>query len=474
MFWGFLRTTSLRLCIGKRVDYAVCALLGTLPILVAFLIHAGLSGEVAADSLLKHICPQATGIKGYFQCPNWMMFPLALPLGLWVLRWMSQRLSAVRDPNGSSHPLVQLLPEAGRNPLRQRLRDIALDGRLLLGAFSVATICMVVDLKEQEAVYWKVFSRGKTSITTCPRQIDWTYYCLSKQPTQPGYVSPQKDLALIGVAYLCQYLIITFAFFVTFLITAHNYVYLRTVFRRSAAKSEDPDLFFGISFDDDNKRCFGLKAMHVPFNAQLIFLSISAAFILISRFAIVGPLSPDVTTAIADTFLAPRKGYRDFTTAVAKIPLDKLFPTTGQIMLAIGWIFCFSAVMMPVFLKFLPLVNKQIWSGGINEFLLEFLKDTNPYAKDPMPPDLSDALAKKFAQNSFWPTGDRRARLLFYLAFFALLLILFPVLPDGPYHLFLLGYLLFLVVLAVTFTTLLFYALRVGLSHVDERLTSTK
>lgn len=398
-----------------------------------------------------------------------MMMPLALPLALWLVRWMCNHLCALRHPYRQAHPLVQLLPQAGRKIVRSRLIKIALDGRILLGALALATLCMIVDMKPLGVIYGKTFLEMSLEKSDCPSEIDWTVYTFSQQPRQTGYVSPVKNFGLVLIAYPDQYLLIIFGMFMILTILRHNLMYLRTIFRRSIAESHDPDQYLAVNFDDGN-RCFGLKPLHKPFNAQLIFLTISGAIILVSRFVNVPPLDSETFETIPDALQQIKEGVIAFAEAMAKIPYDKLFPDAGQIMLAMGWVCCLLAVTLPAFLKFLPCLNKQIRSAGITQFLLEFMKKDDPLAKEPMPSEVCDALGKKFAQNSFWPTGDRPARILFYVVFLALFLILFPVLPAHLHVVIQIGYYVFLCILSVAITNLFFLALRFALSHVDERL----
>ena len=84
-------------------------------------------------------------------------------------------------------------------------------------------------------------------------------------------------------------------------------------------------------------------------------------------------------------------------------------------------------------------------------------------------PIFVNAVAKKFARNSFWPAGDDIARFLFYFAFFIFFVILVPLNLDVKEigNLANIG-LVFIMAIATTSGTLLL--LRFVLSHVDSRL----
>ncbi|MCZ6887487.1 MAG: toll/interleukin-1 receptor domain-containing protein, partial [Gammaproteobacteria bacterium] len=126
---------------------------------------------------------------------------------------------------------------------------------------------------------------------------------------------------------------------------------------------------------------------------------------------------------------------------------------------------------LPAFVKLLP----RFPAGGesppvtITNYLREFLADDQwSYGDKPSSKEI-DYIAAKFAENSFWPTGDNRAGQLFFFAIATFLLILYPV--KTPDLALFLASMVLVAAIAYCVRGLFFLMLNSSLSFVDERLT---
>lgn len=109
--------------------------------------------------------------------------------------------------------------------------------------------------------------------------------------------------------------------------------------------------------------------------------------------------------------------------------LVNLFPEFGQYVIVLLWLFTFLVILLPTFIKFLPFFSRTVVTQGwsIKNYLREFIQPVDEVSKYPLiTTEQINAVASKFAWNSFWPSGDDIARLIFYFVFFVCLVILFP------------------------------------------------
>jgi hypothetical protein len=109
---------------------------------------------------------------------------------------------------------------------------------------------------------------------------------------------------------------------------------------------------------------------------------------------------------------------------------------------------------------------------SITNYLMEFLPDSYwPYDHNPTTSQVNVIVAK-FAENSFWPTGNNRASTLFFYAGCIFVAILYPVKTDDA-PLIILS-LVVMVAIAYTFRTILFMLASMPLAYVDDRLSKRK
>ncbi len=83
---------------ARRVDYWVAAIVGLVPIAVAWWTGRGHTVDLhpASEVAIAWSTGSRTvenggaiqGVRGYFDCLNWMMYPVALPLALFLVRWL--------------------------------------------------------------------------------------------------------------------------------------------------------------------------------------------------------------------------------------------------------------------------------------------------------------------------------------------------------------------------------------------------
>ncbi len=147
-------------------------------------------------------------------------------------------------------------------------------------------------------------------------------------------------------------------------------------------------------------------------------------------------------------------------------------PDAGQIIIIVLFLTAMIIFTLPSLVKLLPLIpvrGNQNAYHSIVGFLREYISDEDwPYDDRPSESEI-DELAGRFAESSFWPTGDNRARQLFMFCFWVLFVILVPIyFEPGP----ILAFLVISGFLASAATTLLFFGMRRSLAYVDERLVT--
>jgi hypothetical protein len=141
----------------------------------------------------------------------------------------------------------------------------------------------------------------------------------------------------------------------------------------------------------------------------------------------------------------------------------ELFPSFGQCILAVSWLFAFIVILLPSLVKFLPyFTGKQ--SSGIEIYLKEFIPRSNTKYKFDSDEQVT-TIAEKFARNSFWPLGDDAVRWILYFVFFVLYTILLPYNCNQA---------IFVFILALLSGTIFLDLYKFVLAHVSRNLVSTK
>jgi hypothetical protein len=435
------------------VIYLLLALWGAAPIGVALL--TGTAWDVSTAGTPYAALCEAPAFRGYMMRPNWLAFPVLLPLALFGLRFYAARLI------GRKPPELPLLERFAAGPARERVRGaldrIGSDARLFLVVLAAALLLSVIDVFNG----LQFFFVDRASPTVCPPLPDWTYVHLL------GGVSRLENGVMVLVAYSAQFAVLFIGLMVAGITFQHNRLFLRLIYRRSRASEErDVSSSLVLRFDDPERR-FGLGSLNRTFNLEITLLVVCGCFILVSRyFNVEGSTSPPT-----DVFLSILGVARDFELDPLFEQLREmnqsrgLFADVGQIMLALSWLALFAVIAMPSFVKFLPLTNQEA-RGSRTVYLLDFVP---PHSGSEESVDVAriDELARHFGKNSFWPQGDERAKLYYYFAFFTLWFILLPVTADFANPGSFLLYCLLIIGFSYGMTQVCFLAYRIVLRHVD-------
>lgn len=401
----------------KKLDYVALAVLGAIPMIVACVVGIGYFEDES--------------IHGFNERPNWFLFPLFLPAALYVFRWIMGSLF-LRGKHA--------LPEADA----ERYRPILTQATKLLDDSKTLGIALILTVALTAIDKWEVLvHRYMANLTRIPEgvQIDWGWLYLEPH----AYASLPEVLLVDGLATMNQMLLFVFALTVMVALYRYNTAYLRAIYQRSRADSNGPH--YELRFDADDKR-FGLSGLYPVFNAQLWFISIAGAFMLISRYA--------NTSDVWEKFVGVKEG------AIEPSALSGLFTDVGQWILMLMWLYCFWVAMLPARVKLLPLGTRGARRSA-EHYLPEFLREESEQLERPV-----DELAASFRANSFWPNGEPSAK--HYLFFGSLIgcFMVFPIRLDAAgVTLSGLGGLL-AVSMTVTLATLAYHRYRLRL--VDTRL----
>jgi hypothetical protein len=417
-------------------DYGFLFVIGMLPILCAWSFGADQSWVVNGQRYV-----------GFLDKSNFWPLALVTPLTLWLLRLECGRIATISSPNLPSEPpaLIHLFEdEAQKETAYQIMRAYMGAPRVMGIVLFLAIGITALDTLELAGVY----------LYDTPVRVgehDWTVMF------KAGLVTRMQNLALVILAYSMQFLITGIGIACVAFMLFHNLYFLDRIYQRSSVDLDEADPCIKINLEDVNK-CFGFRIANAAFNTQVIVLLIGGCVVLISRFASVGELGEGAT--LMALIESPR------------ILLDVvIFPDIGQVLLAVFWLLALLIVSLPAFVKLLPRLPGRGENPPltITNYLREFLADDQwPYGETPTKRDI-EYMAAKFAENSFWPTGDNRAGQLFFYSIFIFLFILYPIkTPDLP---LLLASMAAMAVIAYLLRGTILSMLNSSLSFVDERLT---
>ncbi|MCB1802409.1 MAG: toll/interleukin-1 receptor domain-containing protein [Gammaproteobacteria bacterium] len=411
------------------IDYLVAFAVGALPMLVAQQIGA-------LWTIGEHV--------GYLDAHLWVLAP-AVPLLLWAFRRLASGVIPVTQPWPATTlpPIVELVSsDAARRIVYDRLRQRVLAPANLWSAFLATLVIHLLD---------------------APFVLD-TY--LGKESSWPSWInmfevddsiSMGENLVLVFTAATAQFCLVFIGLLAIILFYRHNRFFLRNVYQRRWVAAGEEASYFQIDVADVN-RCFGFRAAHRAFNTQVRALMVAGGAIFLSRYGVL------IANARSEPeFLSLSPDALDF---------GELFPLPSQLIMPLAWLVALAVVALPALVKLLP----QLGVGGdrgersIGDFLLEFFPASawpkNRKGGEAALPEVAAA----FADNSFWPTGDNRAGLLFFVAYWIFLLTLVPVpLNNLP------------LVLAIVVATaglaylgriVTFKALRMSLHYVDDMLVT--
>ena len=432
-------------------SYAVLAFIGCIPIAVAFLIGVAESAESkdipsAISNAFTKACRDFTGLTGFRHRWNWMLYPIFLPVALYAL----QRTARMIFGHATNSPLRE--PEYA--PFRKSVEPLLDNGRILGVCLLLNLIFHVVDGYQfvKTTIDWP-------NINECPNDLDWGWYGLVFDD-----VSQVQVIGLYTLTTFEQFLLTTFALFILILIYIFNRKYISTFYVRFRHTSEmdsiehTKKIAFVLDFKDDNLQ-FGLGGMARIFNWELMLAIIIGIIMLFSRYANVE--SGEITDLWRESYIT----FQQVLTGAdpKEISLEafrKMLPDAGQWLLVIGWLVLAFVIMRPASVKLLPLrlhlfpvstkLSRTILrllphravspKDGRVSYLMQFIHPDSDWgrilARDPtgdqekkQRSDLIDEIAKKFGENTFWPTGNQRAQEGIFFSVVIWLLLLFPINP---------------------------------------------
>ncbi len=410
----------------KRIDYFVTFLIAAIPVALSILL--GVDGDIGDEDEVKY--------RGYLRSLNFTAFVVLLPGMLWFFRWAMGRIASVGETWEPKNPppLAELFESPrGQREVYGALRRQLLSPRLVWLTLVVVVLIHILDLR---SLLVEQYIHDKP-----PLVPDWR----AMFQHSPEIITKTENLVFVFFAYSVQFTVTFFSLLLGFLLASHNLFFLRRIYQRRWVPDGEEDLYIHIDLADGD-RCFGFRRANNSFNTQVLALGVGGIAMLLSRFIHAAPW-----------------------VEIAAAP-EKIFPTVGQVILALGWFFGFLVVSLPSLVKLLPRlqVGGSRASRSVTTYMREFLApDRWPFGREPSQDEIG-ALAAHFANNSFWPTGDNRARQLFFFAMWVGLIVLFT--PPMDNRLILLVSLPLLGILAYGGRRLLFRTLDGFLAYVDPRL----
>ncbi len=415
----------------KYVDYVFTFAVGAWPILLSYWIGAHRTNG---------------GYLGYWDS-HWWTLAILFPALLLAFRFFMFKVIPVGSPWPSAFhpPIVDLIrDEAAKQTVYEALRQRVLSKWNLMISFVLTLIVHLAD-----APFWLAPYLGGEAV-----DLSWG----SMFMVDPA-IGKAENLLLIFFALLAQFGIVFLGILAIMLYFRHNLFFVRNVYQRRWAPVGEAARFFQINPKDVN-RCFGFRIANVAFNTQVRALMIAGAAMFVSRYGVLIIASSEQPNFLSWPPAAPEFG--------------ELFPVPSQWLMALFWLVALAVVALPGVIKLLPRVPSR---GGerielsVSNYLHEFFTDEG-WPQDRNGRDESNQMvAALFARNSFWPTGDNRAGVLFFFAFWIFFTMLLPVPINN---------LVSVVMALVLFAGLAYLArfatfglLRLSLRYVDDMLVNT-
>lgn len=448
----------------KPLDYLWLTAFAAFPIALSMMIGA----HTASD-----------GFIGYWARVNWMTLAVILPIATFALRWLATRIGPISSSAlpSSPPPVIELIKsDAGKEKAYAALRRALLAPNNLLIALIITLLIHVADMAQLGGVYLSGASSLCTSTSTvdgCAMEIqgpenikesgplrwlevsfaganfavekDWSVAYLSSERK----VGKWPNLALNVSAYSVQFAVVLIGILCIILMLRHNLFFLSRIYQRRRVKPGEESSYIHINLDDDDA-CFGFRPANDAFNVQVLMLAFAAVFILATRFANVGPGTG-------------------------------LFPDVGQWLVVLAWLGALAIVSLPIMVKLLPRTpsrGAELVPVSLVGYLREFLSDQAWAIGNDTPPEEINAVAARFAENAFWPTGNNRAWQLYFLSFWVFFIALVPrvtAIVDYDTSYVWLDVVGWAVAggLAWGATWLLFRFLRALLTYIDQRLVES-
>lgn len=404
----------------KPLDYLWLTAFAALPIVLA--------AAVGVDHT-------SGGFAGYWSRWNWISLVVILPGAAFALRWIAKRIGPVssRELPPSLPPVVGLIKaDAGKEIAYAAFRRTLLSPNNLLAALLITLLIHVADMASLGGVYLSGASEvcdssGAQQDRVCAEEIvpqdaqqgsvcppDAKKRTQLKVPFAGGHVKVEKDwsvaylrsedkvlkwqnLVQIVSAYSVQFATVFIGILLMILILRHNLFFLARIYQRRLVTPGEEFSYVHIDLDDE-ENCFGFRPANDAFNVQVLALAIAAIFILFTRFTNVGCGTG-------------------------------LFPDIGQWLAVLTWLVALAIGSLPILVKLLPRLparGAERPAASLVGYLREFLSDQAwVFGKD-TPPEEIEAVAARFAENAFWPTGNNRAWQLYFLSFWVFFIALVP------------------------------------------------
>ncbi|HXV80090.1 MAG TPA: toll/interleukin-1 receptor domain-containing protein [Candidatus Binatia bacterium] len=420
---------------SKHIDYGIAFAVGAWPILYAYFIGAHRTIGGAHRSIGEYV--------GYWDSPNWLSLAILLPLLLFGFRFVLARIVPVGTPWPPPllPPIVDLLrEESAKARVYEALRRRVVSRWNVVVPLAVAVLVHIVDAL---ALYFGISSTG----------LSWANMYKDKVTTGIGWA---ENMVLLLSAGIAQFSVVFLGMLSIAIFFQHNFFFLGNIYQRRWVPVGEEARFFQINPKDVN-RCFGFRIANVAFNAQVWALMVAGAAMFLSRYASSIGRAGQVTELLHWPPTLP----------------ELSFPLPSQWAMSLSWLVALAVVAMPAMVKLLPRIpgrGAERVELSISNYLHEFFSN-EAWPKDKTGRDESDLLvAARFAWNSFWPTGDNRAGVLFFFAYWIFFVTLLPAPLDNSVALVI--SLVFFAVLAYLARLGTFAALRHSLRYVDELLVA--
>jgi uncharacterized membrane protein YdcZ (DUF606 family) len=445
------RTNRLLDTIAKRLfdfrryaDYLAVSLFAALPI-----------GAAALAGLLH----DHNGFTGYLSSRNWTSLVLVLPAVIWVLRWVVLTLAPM---DGSVPPIVKLFGSEEQQALAGReLKDIFLSPVNFYAAIGVMLIVQASDFAEVCGLYLHRFLDPRHLQMQDIREPDWSVMRILDSHVGPVL----SNLSVTVLAYAVQFAVGVMAFFIIVLLLRHNLYFLGRIYQRRRARRNQVGPYIIIDWDHLDKH-FGFGGANHAFNCEVRILAVAGLLVLASRYHNV-PAQQSKTLYDAIPVLLKLLKL-DFTNMDKLGAVGGTLPDVGQWILMLSWLFLLGVISIPAGVKFLPFGDRDGLDMDRTRYLKEFVPDER------WPGDNNiDETSRKFAKNSFWPTGDGRALWLFGIAMTVFFVMAFPLRPIPSKIPEFLGCCGVMVALGFGIAAVGFRLLKASIAYIDNSLVET-
>jgi len=425
-------------------DYLFVALFASLPI-----------GASALTGLLHN----RNGFTGYLSSGNWVSLVLVLPAVLWVLRWVAQTLAPT---HGATPPLVRLFDVGQPQELaKEDLKDVFLSPINLYVAICVMVVVQTTDIAEVAGLYLRRFVDPSRLHMQDIREPDWSVMRILDSHASAVFA----NLTVTVIAYSVQFVVGLLAFLVVVLLLRHNVYFLTRIYQRRREKRNNIGPYIIVNWDHGDSR-FGFGEANHAFNCEIRILALAGILLLASRFHNVpAQRSLDLYDAIPGSLKLLKL---DFTEVHKLGAIGGTLSDLGQWILVLSWLLLLVVISLPALVKFLPFAAKD----GLDMDRTSYLKEFVPEERWPGDGKI-DETAKKFAKNSFWPTGDNRALWLFGIAMTVFFVMALPLRPiRGKIPEFLACYTT-MTALGFGSAAIVFRLLRASIAYIDKSLVES-